>query len=121
MPTSKPSSSSVAVGNITGLGDNVSTLLVNGVGDNVPTFLKIPSSANLASAMTDKTGTGVLTFATSPTITGNLAITGGIGIHGVPAPSQAAHISNISSERQAVTPINALIAIFEANGMKALN
>ena len=58
MPTSKAStsSSSVAVGDITGLGSNVST------------FLATPSSANLASAMTDETGTTNLAFATSPTL-----------------------------------------------------
>lgn len=56
MPTSKPSSSSVAIGHITGLGSNVST------------FLATPSSANLASAMTDETGSTNLAFATSPTL-----------------------------------------------------
>lgn len=38
-------------------------------GTGVPTFLLTPSSANLASAITDETGTGALTFATSPTFT----------------------------------------------------
>ena len=33
------------------------------------TFLATPSSANLRSAMTDETGTGLLVFATSPTLT----------------------------------------------------
>ena len=33
------------------------------------TFLATPSSANLRAAMTDETGTGVLVFATSPTLT----------------------------------------------------
>jgi len=36
---------------------------------NVATFLQTPSSANLAAAVTDETGTGSLVFATSPTIT----------------------------------------------------
>jgi hypothetical protein len=35
---------------------------------NVATFLQTPSSANLAAAVTDETGTGSLVFATSPTI-----------------------------------------------------
>jgi hypothetical protein len=39
------------------------------LGTNVATFLGTPSSANLASALTDKTGTGVNVFATSPTLT----------------------------------------------------
>ncbi|MGO4819185.1 hypothetical protein ACEN2H_12350, partial [Flavobacterium sp. W22_SRS_FP1] len=41
---------------------------VIGLGNNVATFLATPSSANLASALTDKTGTGVAVFATSPTL-----------------------------------------------------
>jgi len=35
----------------------------------VQTFLATPSSANLRAAMTDETGTGLLVFATSPTLT----------------------------------------------------
>jgi hypothetical protein len=35
----------------------------------IQTFLAVPSSANLRAAMTDETGTGVLVFATSPTLT----------------------------------------------------
>jgi hypothetical protein len=42
---------------------------VSGLGANVATFLATPSSANLASAVTDETGTGALVFATSPSIT----------------------------------------------------
>lgn len=49
--------SAVAVGGITGLGTGVAT------------FLATPSSANLASAVTDETGSGLLVFGTSPTIT----------------------------------------------------
>jgi len=49
-------SGGLALANITGLGANVST------------FLATPSSANLASALTDETGSGALVFATSPTL-----------------------------------------------------
>ena len=35
----------------------------------VQAFLAVPSSANLRAAMTDETGTGLLVFATSPTLT----------------------------------------------------
>jgi hypothetical protein len=45
-----------AVGSITGLGTGVAT------------FLGTPTSANLAAAVTDETGTGALVFATSPTL-----------------------------------------------------
>jgi len=41
---------------------------VSGLGTGVATFLATPSSANLATAVTDETGTGALVFATSPTI-----------------------------------------------------
>jgi len=41
---------------------------ISGLGANVATFLATPSSANLSSALTDKTGTGVNVFATSPTL-----------------------------------------------------
>lgn len=41
---------------------------VTGLGTGVATFLTTPSSANLAAALTDKTGTGIAVFATSPTL-----------------------------------------------------
>ena len=41
---------------------------VTGLGANVATFLATPSSANLASAVTDETGSGALVFANTPTL-----------------------------------------------------
>ena len=41
---------------------------VSGLGTGVATFLATPSSANLASAVTDETGTGALVFANTPTL-----------------------------------------------------
>lgn len=41
---------------------------VSGLGTGVATFLATPSSSNLASAVTDETGSGALVFATSPTL-----------------------------------------------------
>ena len=41
---------------------------VSGLGTNVATFLATPSSANLAGAVTDETGSGALVFGTSPTL-----------------------------------------------------
>lgn len=41
---------------------------ISGLGTGVATFLATPSSANLAAAVTDETGTGALVFATSPTL-----------------------------------------------------
>lgn len=42
---------------------------LSGLGTGVATFLATPSSANLASAVTDETGSGSLVFGTSPTLT----------------------------------------------------
>jgi hypothetical protein len=41
---------------------------ISGLGASVAAFLATPSSANLATAVTDETGTGALVFATSPTL-----------------------------------------------------
>ena len=41
---------------------------ITSFGAGVATFLGTPSSANLAAAVTDETGTGALVFATSPTL-----------------------------------------------------
>jgi hypothetical protein len=41
---------------------------VSGLGTGVATFLGTPSSANLASAVSDETGSGALVFANSPTL-----------------------------------------------------
>lgn len=42
---------------------------ITSLGSGVATWLGTPSSANLASAVTDETGSGALVFGTSPTIT----------------------------------------------------
>lgn len=57
------------------------------LGANVQTFLTTPTSANLAAAVTDETGTGALVFGTSPsvsglTLTGTLTAGGGVGTSG---------------------------------------
>ena len=41
---------------------------VSGLGANVATFLATPSSANLAAAVTDESGTGVLCLVNTPTL-----------------------------------------------------
>jgi hypothetical protein len=41
---------------------------VSGLGSGVATFLATPSSSNLATAMTDETGSGALVFANTPTL-----------------------------------------------------
>lgn len=56
----------ITLGNGTGL--PISTG-VSGLGSGVATALATPSSANLATAITDETGSGALVFGTAPTIT----------------------------------------------------
>jgi len=46
---------------------------VSGLAAGAATFLATPSSANLASAVTDETGSGSLVFSASPTFTGTLS------------------------------------------------
>lgn len=43
---------------------------ITSLGTGVATWLGTPSSANLASAVTDETGSGALVFGTTPTLTG---------------------------------------------------
>lgn len=63
-------------------------------GANVGTFLATPSSANLIAAVTDETGSGLLVFATSPTLTTPLLGTPTSGVltncTGLPAASVVA-------------------------------
>jgi hypothetical protein len=47
----------------------LTTLATTTPAANVATFLETPSSANLAAAVTDETGSGSLVFGTSPTLT----------------------------------------------------
>jgi hypothetical protein len=56
---------SVTLTNATGLPVGTG---ISGLGSNVATFLATPSSANLAAALTDETGSGSAVFATSPTL-----------------------------------------------------
>ena len=57
--------SSVTLTNATGLPLSTG---VSGLATGIATFLATPSSANLAAAITDETGTGLLVFGTSPTL-----------------------------------------------------
>lgn len=47
---------------------------VSGLAANVATFLATPSSANLAAALTDETGTGSVVLSASPTLTGTTQV-----------------------------------------------
>lgn len=49
----------------------VAVTAITGLGTNVATFLATPSSANLAAAVTDETGTGANVFAIGPLMSGD--------------------------------------------------
>lgn len=69
--TQTPVLTTNAQGQVTGVTNTTITPAVGsitGLGTGVATFLTTPSSANLAAAVTDETGTGALVFATSPTL-----------------------------------------------------
>lgn len=74
---------------------------INNLASGVATFLTTPTSANLASAVTDETGSGALVFGTNPTFTGvvagnaSAASTAGnganaLGFKGIPASGAGA-------------------------------
>ena len=77
---------------------------ITSLGSGVATWLGTPSSANLAAAVTDETGSGALVFATSPSLTtpvlgtptsGNLSNctadgTSSVGFRNIPQNSQSA-------------------------------
>lgn len=111
---------------------------ITSLGTGVATFLGTPSSANLASAVTDETGTGALVFANSPTLvtpalgtpsSGTLSSctvdgTNEVGFKNIPQNSQSAaytlvladagkHIFHPSSDANARTytiPANSSVA-----------
>jgi len=57
---------------------------ISGLGTGIATFLATPSSANLAAALTDETGTGAAVFATSPTlVTPTLGVATGTSFQGI--------------------------------------
>ena len=111
---------------------------VSGLGTGVATFLATPSSANLASAVTDETGSGSLVFATSPTLvtpvlgtptSGTLSGctvdgTDSVGFRNVPINSQsAAYTAVLADSGKAIlhpsTDANARTFTIPANGSVA--
>jgi len=63
---------------------------ITSLGTGVATFLGTPSSANLAAALTDETGTGSVVLATSPTlVTPTLGVATATSINGTTIPTSA--------------------------------
>lgn len=62
---------------------------LTGLGTNVSTFLGTPSSANLAAALTDETGTGAAVFANAPALTNPTVTTQSPGNNSTRAASTA--------------------------------
>jgi hypothetical protein len=81
---------------------------ITSFGAGVATFLGTPSSANLAAAVTDETGTGALVFASSPTLAGTpLAPTATLGTN----TTQIATTAFVQSE---IGAIPATVSSFSA-------
>jgi hypothetical protein len=77
---------------------------VSGLGTGVATFLATPSSANLAAAVTNETGSGALVFAESPTLSGTpLAPTASVGTNTTQIATTAYVISQIGEISAGVT------------------
>lgn len=53
---------------------------ITSLGSGIATFLGTPTSANLAAALTDETGTGANVFAASPTLSGTVTFSGQISM-----------------------------------------
>jgi hypothetical protein len=75
---------------------------ITSLGTGIATFLGTPSSANLAAAVTDETGTGALVFAASPSLTGtvnaeNLTLSGNLTVNGTTAIRTDLAISNTAT------------------------
>jgi hypothetical protein len=82
---------------------------VSGLGTGVATFLATPSSANLASALTDKTGTGVNVFATSPTlVTPTLGVATATSVNKVAITAPATSATLTIADGKTLTASNTL-------------
>jgi len=81
---------------------------ITSLGTGVATFLGTPSSANLAAAVTDETGSGSLVFATSPTLAGTpLAPTASTGTNTTQIATTAFVQNQIGAIASGVTSFSA--------------
>jgi hypothetical protein len=95
---------------------------ITSLGTGIATFLGTPSSANLASAVTDETGSGALVFATSPTLTtpalgtpSSLVLTNATGLTAASLP--AGSILQVLSTAKTDTFSTASTSFVDVTGM----
>lgn len=82
---------------------------ISGLAANVATFLATPSSANLAAALTDETGSGASVFATSPTlVTPTLGVAAATSINKVTITTPATGSTITVADGKTLTASNTL-------------
>ena len=79
---------------------------ITSFGSGVATWLGTPSSANLAAAVTDETGSGALVFGTSPTITG-ATLTAPVVTYSIDAQTGTTYTADLTDAAAIVTMNNA--------------
>lgn len=84
---------------------------ITSLGTGIATFLGTPSSANLAAAITDETGSGLMVFGTSPNITTPTGIVkGDVGLGNVDNTSDATKFSSPTITTPTIAQINNAVA-----------
>lgn len=97
---------------------------VSGLGTGVASFLGNPTSATLATAISDETGSGALVFGTDPTLTVTTPTTTSFGYLGIPQQSKSADYTLVltDSGKEIFHPVgdnNARAFTIPANGSVA--
>ena len=90
---------------------------ISGLGTGVATFLATPSSANLAAAVTNETGSGSLVFATSPTlVTPNIGAATGTSLDVTTVDTTNIEVTNIKAKDG-----TASMTIADSTGVATIN
>lgn len=90
---------------------------VSGLGTGIASWLATPSSSNLASALTDKTGSGVAVFGTSPTFTTQIISP---IVYGSSSASGTLLLQATSNATQGNITMNGLSCLFQTSGTQRL-